>query len=653
MKRLVSLFLSLLTVAFGLLPAVRAAAASPNLVANPSAETSTNGTTPDSWQTGKWGTNNATFTWATTGHTGTRSLKVQMTSYTDGDAKWYFTPVNVTAGSTYNLSEWYHATVPTDLLVQFDNGTNYSYLDLGTKATVTPWTQNTATFTVPAGFTHATVFHVISSIGILQTDDYSVSKAANTTVSVTAPAASSTVSGSAVSLAATATSDNTVAGVQFKVDGTAVGSEVTTAPYQTTWDSTAVANGPHTVTAVVRDADGTLTTSANDAVTVNNPVAAGTNLIPNPGLETVDPANKNMPANWTTSSWGTNNATFRYVTDGVHGGTHAIKVNIGTYTDGDAKWYFTPQAIDSSKMYDFSDYYKSNAESYVVVDFGMSGGTDQYVTLGTLSPSSAYTKFEEQFSVPAGAQTATVFHLMSRVGWVVTDDYSLSSYVPVGFDKARISLTFDDAWASVYQNALPVLDKYGFKSTQYLLTGNTADPNYMNQSMMLALKNDGQEIASHTVDHQDLVTLTAAQQKSELNDSKTSLQTWTGATVTDFASPYGSLDQNALTQVKKYYSSQRGVVAGFNSKNYFNIWDIKVQDVTSTTTVAQIQGWIAQAQATNTWLVLVYHQVSTDPAAGDYNTPPADLDAQFSAIKDSGIAVETVSQALNELKPQL
>jgi hypothetical protein len=78
-----------------------------------------------------------------------------------------------------------------------------------------------------------------------------------------------------------------------------------------------------------------------------------------------------------------------------------------------------------------------------------------------------------------------------------------------------------------------------------------------------------------------------------------------------------------------------------------------VQDVTSSTSLAQIQSWVAQAQATKTWLVLVYHQVSTDPNAGDYNTTPAQLNDQFNAIKTSGIPVVTVAQALAELKPQL
>ena len=47
----------------------------------------------------------------------------------------------------------------------------------------------------------------------------------------------------------------------------------------------------------------------------------------------------------------------------------------------------------------------------------------------------------------------------------------------------------------------------------------------------------------------------------------------------------------------------------------------------------------------------------TDPDTAipdaEWNTTPTSLDAQFAAIKSSGIAVETVQQALNELKPQL
>src|SRR5262245_10068005 len=88
-------------------------------------------------------------------------------------------------------------------------------------------------------------------------------------VSVTAPLASATVAGT-VTLAASASDDVGVAGVQFKVDGVNVGAEVTTLPYNVPWDTTSVADGPHTITAVARDTANATTTSSAVSVTVSN-----------------------------------------------------------------------------------------------------------------------------------------------------------------------------------------------------------------------------------------------------------------------------------------------------------------------------------------------------------------------------------------------
>jgi hypothetical protein len=90
------------------------------------------------------------------------------------------------------------------------------------------------------------------------------------TVSTTAPTAGSTVSGSSVALSANASDNVGVSGVQFKVDGSNVGSQDTTSPYSVTWNSTGVANGSHTITAVASDAAGNSTTSSSVSVTVSN-----------------------------------------------------------------------------------------------------------------------------------------------------------------------------------------------------------------------------------------------------------------------------------------------------------------------------------------------------------------------------------------------
>jgi len=91
------------------------------------------------------------------------------------------------------------------------------------------------------------------------------------TVTLTSPAASATVAGS-VSVSANAADNVGVVGVQFKLDGANLGAEVTAAPYTATWNTTAVADGPHSLSATARDAAGNIGTAASVAVTVKNTV---------------------------------------------------------------------------------------------------------------------------------------------------------------------------------------------------------------------------------------------------------------------------------------------------------------------------------------------------------------------------------------------
>src|SRR5207247_2427977 len=88
-------------------------------------------------------------------------------------------------------------------------------------------------------------------------------------VSITAPAAGSTVAGTA-SVSASATDNVGVVGVQFKLDGANLGAEVLAAPYSLSWNTTGASNGSHTLTAVARDAAGNTATTAAVSVTVDN-----------------------------------------------------------------------------------------------------------------------------------------------------------------------------------------------------------------------------------------------------------------------------------------------------------------------------------------------------------------------------------------------
>ncbi|HYM44047.1 MAG TPA: CHRD domain-containing protein [Steroidobacteraceae bacterium] len=92
------------------------------------------------------------------------------------------------------------------------------------------------------------------------------------TATVTAPAANAAVKAT-VALTATATASAqfglTIKSVEFDVDGTSVG-VATTSPYTVNWDTTKVANGNHTITAIATDSMNDTGTSPGVVVVVGN-----------------------------------------------------------------------------------------------------------------------------------------------------------------------------------------------------------------------------------------------------------------------------------------------------------------------------------------------------------------------------------------------
>lgn len=745
----------LLAIAFSL----TASAAGTNLIANPSFETTTNGSTPDQWASNSWGTNTSKFTYLTTGHTGTKSVKTETTSYSSGDAKWAFTPVSVKPNTSYTFSDWYQSSVVSgiDVVVTTSSNTT-SYTWLANPAVSSTWKQASYSFKTPANASKVTIYHYIEGIGQLTIDDASLTEdgvstpPAAPTVSITAPTSGSTVSGT-ISLYANATDTIGLSNVQFKLDGINIGSADTTSPYSISWNSTTSANGSHSLTAVATNTSGISTTSlpisinvqntvvtpptppvvsissptanstvsgtinvtasATDAkgvsnvqfkldgtnlaaadttnpygiswdtttatngqhiltaiatntsnlsttsvsvtITVNNPVVVpptGNNLVGNPSVET---ASGSLPANWQNGAWGTNTRSMTYETNG-YTGSRSLKAQITSYTNGDAKWFFNPVNVTGGKSYSYSNYYKSNIDTELDAMITLTDGSVQWLYLTSVPASpNAWQKTNATFSVPANAKTVSVFQVIDAVGYIQTDEYTLSEYVPAQFNRAIVSLTFDDGWRSIYTNGLPLLKKYNLPSTQYLLTNTISYPDYMTVAMMQEFKNQGSEIASHTVSHAHLNSLTTAQLTNELVTSQNSLRSWFGTTgvANNFATPYGEYNTTVVNEIKKYYRSHRSTDVGFNSKDSFNVYNIKVQNITNTTTPAQVQTWVNQAIAQKTWLVLVYHEVNASPSDPTYAVTPANLDQELNIIKQSGVSVQTVEQALNELLPQL
>jgi Big-like domain-containing protein len=106
------------------------------------------------------------------------------------------------------------------------------------------------------------------------------------TVTLTAPSSGATVSGT-TTVSASASDNVAVVGVQFRLDGAALGSEDTAAPYSASWNTVGATEGSHTLSAVARDAAGNSTISASVTVTVANDTVAPTVALTSPAAGSV------------------------------------------------------------------------------------------------------------------------------------------------------------------------------------------------------------------------------------------------------------------------------------------------------------------------------------------------------------------------------
>ena len=76
-------------------------------------------------------------------------------------------------------------------------------------------------------------------------------------------------------------------------------------------------------------------------------------------------------------------------------------------------------------------------------------------------------------------------------------------------NNKRIMVNFDDGFDNVYDLGLPVLDKYGIKTTQYIICGKPTDSKngFMTWDNIRSMAASGHDIQSHSMSHLDANTL--------------------------------------------------------------------------------------------------------------------------------------------------
>ncbi len=113
-----------------------------------------------------------------------------------------------------------------------------------------------------------------------------------------------------------------------------------------------------------------------------------------------------------------------------------------------------------------------------------------------------------------------------------------------------IVLTFDDGYRSMYTTVYPLLKERGWCGTFYCISEARWDESFLSADMIKDMYENGMEIGSHTMTHNELTTLTADSLAKELSGSKEALSKISGSEITQLCYPSGRNNSKVREAVK-------------------------------------------------------------------------------------------------------
>lgn len=116
--------------------------------------------------------------------------------------------------------------------------------------------------------------------------------------------------------------------------------------------------------------------------------------------------------------------------------------------------------------------------------------------------------------------------------------------------KKSVVLTFDDGYKDNYENAYPILKKYGFKATLFVITNCLNTGEYLTTDQIKELDKNGFNIESHTANHETLTKLSYDKQYDTISKSKEKLEKLLNKQIKYIAYPCGKYNNDTIKAVK-------------------------------------------------------------------------------------------------------
>lgn len=169
-------------------------------------------------------------------------------------------------------------------------------------------------------------------------------------------------------------------------------------------------------------------------------------------------------------------------------------------------------------------------------------------------------------AVRALAQTPEIFGAqlayLANAGYHVVSFAALESHIASStpLPSRPIVISFDDGWRDQFEYAFPILKEHGDTATFFVFTNAIDRPGFLSWDNLREMQHAGMTIASHSRSHPFLLKISdPAALREEIAGSKRLLEERLGASVTEFAYPFGQYDATTTALVREAgYRAARG-----------------------------------------------------------------------------------------------
>jgi oligosaccharide reducing-end xylanase len=271
----------------------------------------------------------------------------------------------------------------------------------------------------------------------------------------------------------------------------------------------------------------------------------------------------------------------------------------------------------------------ANVTATSFVNTGLPNGTTYYYVVSALNTSGEGTNSSQASATPTAVPVS----------------YNIGTWR--GFRTAAVSYTFDDDCPNQYAEAVPMFHAAGLKITLFTVTSWLGSWSQVQQAAAW-----GDEIASHTVTHPDLTTLSSTQLTTELANSQSTINSnVTNESCLTLAYPNCTVPSESATA--QYYFAARvcsGQLVPSTPSDFLQISSYILGNTGSYTTGASINALADNAYTAGKWCVYLTHAIDGDSGYSPLASSALQASVTYMTNNPNKFWVETFGNVVRYIK---